>query len=127
MKCFSHWRAAGVPRCSITKGRVKPISTTTRTRKGQPGGRVILSVCGQKSVQSTGGKKSMFMIPIDFIWFNAVYFVRNKDKVFRYFRQYLADYCFTGVPLPIESLPTDDGAEVKGEVLSYLCRERIRL
>ena len=106
---------------------MEPISTTTGTRKGQPGGRVNLNVCGQKSVQSTGGKKSMLMITIDFISFKPAYFVRSKDKGFTCFRQYLADYCFTGVPPPVETLPTGDAAEFKGEVLSDLCRERIRL
>ena len=41
--------------CSITKGRVKPISTATGTRQGQSGGRGFLSICWQKSVQSIGG------------------------------------------------------------------------
>ena len=110
--------------CSIAKGRAKPIATTTGTRAVKPGGRVFLDVCGEKSVQSIGGKKYMLMIRDDFIGFNAIYFMHNKDEVSRYFRQYLADYRFTGVPCPVETVRTDDAAEFKGGVFTDLCRER---
>ena len=76
---------------SIAKGRAKPISTTTGTRAVKPGGRVFFYVCGDKSVQSIGGKKYMLMIRDDFTRSNAVYFMRSKDEVSRYVRQYLAD------------------------------------
>ena len=52
--------------CSIAEGRAKPISMTTGTRAVKPGGRVFLDVCGEKSVQSIGGKKYMLMIRDDF-------------------------------------------------------------
>ena len=64
----------------------------------------------------------MIMIRDDFIWIHTVYFIRNKDKVFRYFRQYLVDYRFTGVSSPVETVPTDDVAEFRA--LSDLCREQ---
>ena len=48
----------------------------------------------------------------------------NKDEVSRYFRQYLADYRFTGVPCPIEAVRTDDAAEFNGGALADLCRKR---
>ena len=76
-------------------------------------------------MQSTGGNKYMLMVRCDFARFNALYFVRSKDKFFsRYFRQYLADYRFTGVPCPVETVYTDDAAEFKGGVLADLCRKR---
>ena len=56
--------------------------------------------------------------------FNAVYFMRSKDEVSRYFRQYLADYRFTGVPCPVGTVRTDDAAEFKGGAFADLCRER---
>ena len=66
-------------------------------------------------MQSIGGKKYMLMIPDDFITrFNAVYFMRSKDEVSGYFRQYLADYRFTAVSCPIKTVRTDDAAEFKG-------------
>ena len=75
-------------------------------------------------MQSIGGKRYMLMIRDDFTRFNAVYFLRSKGEVFRYFRQYLADYRFTGVPCAVETARTDDAAEVKGGAFANLCRER---
>ena len=109
---------------SIAKGRAKPIPTTTRTRAVESAGRVFLDVCGEKNVQSVGGKKYLLMIRDDFIRFNAVYFTRSKYEVSRYFRQYLADYRFTGVPCPVETVRTDDAAEFKGGAFADLCRGR---
>ena len=110
--------------CFIAKGRAKPIATTTGTRAVKPGGRVFLDVCEEKSVQSIGRKTYMLMIRDDFTRFNAVYFMRSKDEVSRYFRQYLADYRFTGVPCPVETVRTDDAAEFKGGAFADICRER---
>ena len=73
-------------------------------------------------MQSTGGKKYMLMIRDDFTRFNAVYFMLSKNEVSRYFRQYLADYRFTGVPCPVESVRTYDAAEFKGGACADLCR-----
>ena len=56
--------------------------------------------------------------------FNALYFDRNKDEVPRYLRQYLEDYRFTGVPCPVETVRTNDAAEVKGGAFTDLCQER---
>ena len=109
--------------CSIAKGRATPIATTTGTRAVKPGGRVFLGVCGEKSVQSIGGKKYKLMIRDDFTGFNTVNFMRRKDEVSRYFRQYLADYRFTGVPCPVETVHTDDAAEFKGGAFADLYRE----
>ena len=109
---------------SIAKGRAKPILTTTGAQAAQPGGRIFLDVCGEKSVQSIRGKKYMLMIRDDFTRFNAVYFMRSKDVVSRYFRQYLVDYRFTGVRCPVETVRTDDAAEFKGHAFVVLCRER---
>ena len=46
------------PGCSIAKERAKPISTTTETRTVNPGGRVFLDLCGEKSAQSIGGRRT---------------------------------------------------------------------
>ena len=110
--------------CSIAKGRAKPISTTAGTRAVKPGGHVFFYVCGKKSMHSIGGKKYMLMIRDDFTRFNAVYFMRSKNGVSRYFRQYLADYRSTGVTCPVETVRTDDAAEFKGGTFADLCRER---
>ena len=56
----------------------------------KPGGRAFRDVCGEKSVQSIGGKKYMLMVRDEFTRFNAVYFIHSKDEVSKYFRQYLA-------------------------------------
>ena len=66
----------------------------------------------------------MLMIRDDFTRFNAVYFMRSKDEVSRYFRQYFADSCFTGVPCPVETVRTDDAAEFKVGAFAVLCREQ---
>ena len=66
----------------------------------------------------------MLMIRDDFTRFIDVYSMRSKDEVSRYFRQYLADYRFTGVPCPVETVRTDDAAEFKGGAFADLCRER---
>ena len=67
----------------------------------------------------------MLMIRDDFTRSNAVYFMRSKNEISRYFRQYLADYRFTGVPCPVETVRTDDAAELKGGAFADLCRERV--
>ena len=66
----------------------------------------------------------MLMIRDDFTRLNAFYFMRSEDEVSRYFRQYLADYRFTGVPCPVETVRADDAAEFKHEAFADLCRER---
>ena len=85
--------------CSIAKERAKRIATTTGTRAVKPSGHIFLDICGEKGVQSIGGKKYMLMIRDDFTRLNAIYFMRSKDEVCRYFRQHLADYRFTGALL----------------------------
>ena len=75
-------------------------------------------------MQSIGGKKYMLMIRDDFTRFNAVNFMRSKDEGSRYFSQYLADYHFTGVPCPVETVHTDDAEEFKGGACADVCRER---
>ena len=75
-------------------------------------------------MQSIGGKKYMLMIRDDFTRFSAVYFMCSKDEVSRYFSQYLADYRFTGVPCPVETVRIDDAAKFKGGAFAKLCRER---
>ena len=37
--------------CSMAKGRKKPIAKTTKSRADKRGGRVVLDVCGPKSVR----------------------------------------------------------------------------
>ena len=56
--------------------------------------------------------------------FSISYQVRSTDEVSRYFRQYLADYRFTGVQCPVETVRTDDAAGLKGGAFAHLCRER---
>ena len=75
-------------------------------------------------MQSIGGTKYMLMIRDDFTRSNAVYFMRSKGEASRYLRQYLADYRFTGVPCPVETVRTDDAAEFEGGAFADLCRER---
>ena len=102
------------PGYSIAKERAKPISTTTGTRIVNPGGRGFL-----KSIQSIGGNNRD-----DFTRFNAVYFMRSKDEVSRYSSQYPAENHFTDVPWPVETVHTDDAAELKGGAFVDVCRER---
>ena len=56
----------------------------------------------------------MLKVRGDFTRFNAVYSIRSKDEVSKYFRHYLADYRFTGVPCPVETVRTDYAADLKG-------------
>ena len=110
--------------CSIVKERAKPISTTTGTRAVKPGGHTFLDVCGEKSVQSIESKKYTAMIRDDFTRLNVVCLMRSKEEVSRCFRQYLANYRFTGVPCPVEAVRTDDAAEFNGGAFADLCRQR---
>ena len=41
-----------------------------------------------------------------------------------YFRQYLADYRFTGVPFPVETVRTDGAANFKGGAFADIYQER---
>ena len=81
---------------SIAKGSTKHISTTTGTRAAKPDGTgSMLSIsCAAKT--------------------------RFPDTS----RQYLADYRFTGVPCPVETVRTDDAAKFKGRAFADLYRER---
>ena len=71
---------------------------------------------GGKSVQSTGGDY-ILIIRDNLPRFNAVYFMRSKNEVTKYFSRYLAGYRFPCVC-------ADDAAEFKGEAFIDLCRER---
>ena len=75
-------------------------------------------------MQSIGRKKYMLTIRDYFTGFNAVYFIRSKDEVSRYFRQYLADYRLTAESCPIETERTNDSAEFKDGAFTDLCREQ---
>ena len=111
-------------RCSMAKVRKKPIAKTTKSRADKRGGRVFLDVCGPKSVRSIGGKEYMLLVKDDFFRFSAVYFMRSKSEVSKYFKQYLADHRFSGAPSPVETVRTDDAAEFKSGYFAELCRER---
>ena len=53
-----------------------------------------------------------------------MYFMRSKSEVSKYFKQYLADSCFSGTPSPVETVRTDDAAEFKSGYFADLCKER---
>ena len=108
----------------MAKGRKKPIAKTTKSRTDKRDGRVFLDVCGPKSVRSIGGKEYMLLVKDDFRTSSAVYFMRSKSEVFKYFKQYLADDRFSGTPSPVETVRTDDATEFKSGYFAYLCRER---
>ena len=110
--------------CSMAKGRKKPIAKTTKSRADKHGGRVLLDVCGPKSVRSIGEKEYMLLVEDVFFWFSAAYFRRSKSEVSKYFKQYLADHRFSGAPSPVETVRTDDTAEFKSGYFADLCRER---
>ena len=86
--------------CSMAKRRKKPIAKTTKSRADKRGGRVVLDVCGPKSVRSLGGKEYMLLVKDDFSRFSAVYFIRSKSEVSKYFKQYLVDRRFLVLLLP---------------------------
>ena len=108
----------------MAKGRKKPIAKTTKSRADKRGSRVFLDVCGPKSVRSIGRKEYMLLVKDDFSSFFAVYFIRSKSEVSKYFKQYLADHCFSGTPSPVETVRADDAAEFKSGYFTDLCRER---
>ena len=84
----------------MAKRRKKPIAKTTKSRADKRGGRVFLDDCGPKSVRTMGGKEYMLLVKDDFSRFFAVYFMRSKGEVSKYFKQYLADHRSSGTPLP---------------------------
>ena len=49
----------------------------------------------------------------------------GKDEVSRCFGWYLADYRFTGVSYPVETVRIDDAAEFKGGAFADLCRGQV--
>ena len=52
--------------------------------------------------------------------------MRSKYEVSTYFRQYLADYRFTGdVQCPVDAVHTDGAADFKGGPFADLCRKRV--
>ena len=52
--------------CSVAIGLGKPIGTTTSTRADKVFGRLFVDICGEKSVESIGGKRYMLIICDDF-------------------------------------------------------------
>ena len=111
--------------CSMVKGHKKPLAKTTKSRTDKRGGHVFLDVCGPKSVQSMEGKEYiLFMVKYYFSRFSAVYFMRSKSEVSKYFKQYLADHRFSCTPSPVETVRTDDAAEFKSGYVADLLRER---
>ena len=66
----------------------------------------------------------MLLVKYDFSRFSAVYFMRSESEVSKYFKQYLADHRFSGTPSPVETVRTDDAAELKSGSFIDLCRER---
>ena len=70
----------------MAKGRKKLTAKTTESRADKRGGRVFLDVCGPKSVQSIGRKEYMLLVKDDFSRFSAVYFMRSKSEVSKYFK-----------------------------------------
>ena len=97
----------------MAKGRKKPIAKTTKSRVDKLGGRAFLVVCWPKSVRSMEGKEYMLLVKDDFSRFSAVYFMRSKSEVSKYFKQYLAGHIFYGTPSPVETVRTDDAAKFK--------------
>ena len=66
----------------------------------------------------------MLLVKDDFSRFSAVYFMRSKSEVSKYFKQYLADHRFSGTTFPAETVRTDNAAEFKSGYFADLCRER---
>ena len=110
--------------CSMAKRRKELTAKTTKRRADKRGGRVFLDVCGPKSVQSIAGKMYMLLVKDDFSRFSAVYFMRSKSEISKYFKQHLADHRFSGTPSPVETVRTDDAAESESGYFADLCRER---
>ena len=108
----------------MAKGRKESIAKTTKSRADKRGGRVFHDVCGPKNVRSIEGKEYMLLVKDDFSRFSAVYFMRSKIEVSKYFKQYLADHRFSGTPSPEETVRTDDAAGFKSGYFADLCRER---
>ena len=85
----------------MAKGLRNPNTKTSKSRADKRGGRIFLDVCGPKSVRSVGGKEYMLLVKDDYSRFSAVYFIRSKSEVSKYFKQYLADHRFSGTPSPV--------------------------
>ena len=66
----------------------------------------------------------MFLVKDDFSRYSAVYFMRSKNDVFKYFKQYLANHRFFGIPPPVETVRTNDAAEFKSGYFANICRTR---
>ena len=66
----------------------------------------------------------MLLVKDVFSRFSAVYFMRSKSEVSKYFKQYLPDHRFSGTPSPVETVRIDDAAEFKSGYFADLCRGR---
>ena len=109
--------------CSVAKGLGKPIGRTTSTRADKVFGRLFVDICGEKSVESIGGKRYMLLICDDSSRFTWTYFMRQKSDTVTLFEQFLADERVAETPSAVEVVRSDGGGEFKGD-LAKLCRRR---
>ena len=100
--------------CSVAKFLGKPIGRTTSTRADKVFGRLFVDICGERSIESIGGKRNMLLICDDFLRFKWTYFMRLKsDTVVALFEQFLADERGAGTPSAVEVVRSDEGGEFK--------------
>ena len=75
--------------------------------------------CAVDRGEEVNARDSMCLHQVQRCLFHA-----QQRRGFQILRQYFADYRFTGVPCPVETVRTDDAAELKGGAFSDLCWER---
>ena len=105
--------------CSMAKGRRRPIAKATKSRADKRGSRIFLDVCGPKSVRSIEGNEYMSLVKDDFSMYSSVYFMRSKNEVSKYLKQYIADHRFSGTPSPGEFGGYSGGEDRTINVIGY--------
>ena len=107
--------------CTVSKGLGKPIGRTTSTRADKVFGRLFVDICGEKSVESIGGKRYMLLIYDDFSLFTWTYFMRQESDTVTFFELFLVDGRVAGIPSAVKVVRSDKGGEFKGD-FAKLCR-----
>ena len=112
--------------CSVAKGLGRPVGRTMSTRADNVFGRLFIDICGEKSIESIGGKRYMLLICDGFSRFMWTYFMRQKSESATRFRQFLADEHVARIPSAVEVVRSDEGGEFKGDFAKLCRRHNIR-
>ena len=114
----------GCEGCSVAKYLGKTIGRTTSTKAVKVFGRLFVDICGEKSVESIGGKRYMLLICDDFSRFTWAYFMRQQSDTVA--EQFLAAERVAETRSAVEVVHSDEEGEFKGGFSILRRRHNIR-